>query len=361
MKVISWDVGIKNLAYCILEKTDQEYKIKEWDSINLLEEKDYKCTQNLLTRKKNAKVKVCNKKARFVGINKKKKKIYYCGNHKVNHDTILEKAKKRLLKKTTKIVFQDMCDYDLSNGNQCIKTVRNQCGGKKYCHIHIKKVTKDNNTKINNYLCCYETKKNTCGKYATYKIKDNSYCEKHKDKIISLKEKEYQVNIVTKKSSMREKLSLIAGNMYKKLNTLPNILQVDQVLIESQPTNINPAMKTVGAVLFGYFIMKGVTEKEITKSTIKEVKFISPTNKLRVDQNKTLAIVKSSKGATKYKLTKKLGIEYTNILLSTEQKWKEHLSSYKKKDDLCDAFLQGYYYMYKNYDTREVSTIMNTP
>ena len=35
MKIISIDVGIKNLAYCIIDNTDGEYKIVGWDVINL--------------------------------------------------------------------------------------------------------------------------------------------------------------------------------------------------------------------------------------------------------------------------------------------------------------------------------------
>ena len=35
MKIISIDVGIKNLAYCIIDNADSEYKIVGWDVINL--------------------------------------------------------------------------------------------------------------------------------------------------------------------------------------------------------------------------------------------------------------------------------------------------------------------------------------
>ena len=35
MKILSIDVGIKNLAFCILENLDNKYIIKEWDVINL--------------------------------------------------------------------------------------------------------------------------------------------------------------------------------------------------------------------------------------------------------------------------------------------------------------------------------------
>ena len=40
MKIISWDVGIINLAYCILENENENenYKILDWGTLNLLNE-----------------------------------------------------------------------------------------------------------------------------------------------------------------------------------------------------------------------------------------------------------------------------------------------------------------------------------
>ena len=48
MKLLSWDVGIKNLSYCILEKSnDSNIDILEWGIINLQENDDeiYLCIQ----------------------------------------------------------------------------------------------------------------------------------------------------------------------------------------------------------------------------------------------------------------------------------------------------------------------------
>ena len=41
MKILSWDVGIINLAYCILEK--DKWKIHKWNKINILDEEQKKC------------------------------------------------------------------------------------------------------------------------------------------------------------------------------------------------------------------------------------------------------------------------------------------------------------------------------
>jgi hypothetical protein len=45
MKIVSWDIGIKNLAYCIIENTDiseNPYIIHNLDVINIIE--DNKCS-----------------------------------------------------------------------------------------------------------------------------------------------------------------------------------------------------------------------------------------------------------------------------------------------------------------------------
>ena len=37
MKVLSWDVGIKNLSYCMININDN-WKIEKWDIINLIKD-----------------------------------------------------------------------------------------------------------------------------------------------------------------------------------------------------------------------------------------------------------------------------------------------------------------------------------
>ena len=79
MKVISIDVGIKNLAYCLLETETQNSEtlnILKWDSINLCGDSAPICTIN-----------ECKRKAKyFYDLNYfceiiKDNKIYYCNTH----------------------------------------------------------------------------------------------------------------------------------------------------------------------------------------------------------------------------------------------------------------------------------------
>ena len=60
MKILSIDVGIKNLAFCLFEKPDgdNEYKIEKWDVVNIACETEAKCGEI-------EKFKDCNKPAKF--------------------------------------------------------------------------------------------------------------------------------------------------------------------------------------------------------------------------------------------------------------------------------------------------------
>lgn len=90
IRVISWDIGIKNLSYCILEKKSNEnypsdkhgYSIIDWEVINLYEEIEKKCCG---LKKNNS---VCGKNAKYVFDNK-----YYCKTHSPEESKTIKKKK----------------------------------------------------------------------------------------------------------------------------------------------------------------------------------------------------------------------------------------------------------------------------
>ena len=93
-KVLSWDIGLKNLSYCILQentdsdnisKTRHNHIILDWEVINLYQEEINNCQE--LTSKN----KICNKKTTYCNNNK-----YYCKTHSPKNDqTFLIKNKKK--------------------------------------------------------------------------------------------------------------------------------------------------------------------------------------------------------------------------------------------------------------------------
>jgi len=71
MKILSIDVGMKCLAYCLLSVTDKVYNIEKWGIIDLCNEHKHKCCGKI--KKKN---KQCDKNAKYHRDSK-----YWCKLH----------------------------------------------------------------------------------------------------------------------------------------------------------------------------------------------------------------------------------------------------------------------------------------
>ena len=142
---------------------------------------------------------------------------------------------------------------------------------------------------------------------------------------------------------MKKNRTLLFQNIPKKLDEIPELLNVDIVLIENQPSLKNPQMKSVQMILYSYFLIKGDNLK---------IEFISATNKLKIiKNNETLnEMIDEIKLKTKnsYLQKKKISIAYCERLLNENDNYKNYLDFYKnnkKKDDLADSFLQCLYYV----------------
>lgn len=85
MRYLSWDIGIRNLSYCILNYQDGEFKIEKWDIINLMEEDILPLCCNI-----NQKGGSCKNKSKYLSLDK-----HYCGIHsrKIDNKKILKKRK----------------------------------------------------------------------------------------------------------------------------------------------------------------------------------------------------------------------------------------------------------------------------
>ena len=75
MKLISFDVGIKNMAYCILENTIDGVFINNWGVLNMMDDENitHNCECMNQTKTKKTPPKECTKKAKYHKNNK-----YYC-------------------------------------------------------------------------------------------------------------------------------------------------------------------------------------------------------------------------------------------------------------------------------------------
>jgi len=300
-KVCSWDVGIKNLAYCILEKTNNGINIIKWDKINLIDEQNISCDA-IIPKKKGSDEHVCGKNAAFTCQNDKNETINLCGSHSNGWGV-----------QTFDLVakFKDL-ENTKANTNRC------------------------------NFLLPKSNKE--CGTKAHHSCDDTKYyCNKHKTQLIANMTAERTPQQIKRKRCNQFNVEDIAIKINQKLDEIAEIVEVNEIIIENQPSMKNPMMKTVSSILFGYLIKRGKLDGDVEK-----IRFVSPSNKLKVNENKTLEVLTGSKSDKKYKLTKELAVKYSKILLADDKEHLDFLITHKKKqDDLCDAYLQGYYYMNK--------------
>lgn len=281
MSICAFDIGIKHLAYCILKKEkEKETKLEiiEWDLLNLID--DLPTCIGVLKNKKP-----CHKPAQYS--HPTDTNVFYCKAH-VNQYII---------------------------PSLTIETLNN----------------KKNNKKNKKNTCC------ACIKNAKYVINTKYYCSTHMKQIQKQFNRDNKLCNMKKKSCMHESLFNLCTNMYKILDTIPEILTVDKIVIENQPALDNPTMKSVSIILFGYLVMK----KHLN------IHLVAPSGKLKINAELTKNILSSCDKKKKYSVTKKLGILYCKELLkqvTNNKEFNKQLDESKKKDDLCDAFLHAYYH-----------------
>jgi hypothetical protein len=107
---------------------------------------------------------------------------------------------------------------------------------------------------------------------------------------------------------------------------------IDQVLIENQPVQKNPTMKTIQIVVYTFFAYKKILCQD---NRVGNINFISANRKNKYSERFNIDI----ECKTKYQLNKKRAIACTKILVEHTD-WEEHFNKHKKKDDLADSYLQ---------------------
>ena len=308
--ILSFDVGIIHLAYCFFtkkeykekdlsgnEKSVYKWDIIDWSLIDLTDRDELKCL-------------VCNKIATLQQTNDSILK-YYC---KVHAKQVNSKP----------LPYEEIYD----------KLEKKKIGG-----------------------CCFILgASNCCDKNCTIKDKNNNtFCGAHAKKMYQTLTNDIKMKPLKKTNVSSMDFDDTRLKLINILENKKHLLNADVVVIENQPSFKNPRMKSISALLYDYYIIRGVIDKERTNSNIKRVKFMSPSNKIKLASNgETQQIVKlkssekASDESKAYKLTKSLAVKYTQDLLKHLPEWLKHFNSYKKKDDLADAFLQGAYYFEMN-------------
>lgn len=308
MKVISFDIGIKNMAYCFLSVSGEQFEILDWDTLNLMDEvvqenRVCDCINVTKSSKKDKKnnnktlenevVKTCGKKAKYscpIG------QRFLCETHAKKTEEYWMPSKEKTPSSIKKLKLEDLINF-----------------GKKIGLTTLPNLKKD--------------------------ILD-IILEKIESKTLKL--------LIKPKSKTASETDLITvgRNMTKLLDELDHE-GITHAIIENQISTIATRMKTIQGMLAQYYIMKGVENIEFI-SSFNKLKAFSKASSLKKDEEKTENTEKTDKD--KYKERKADGIAICikfldeNPLLTT---WKKGFEESKKKDDLADCFLQGLFFIRK--------------
>lgn len=290
MKILSFDVGIKNLAICLLETNDnsceknmEKYGMKkhnnemnsnvtilDWQLIDLSSTVIHKC----VFKKKNKSNELCGLSASY----KDHQNNCYCKRHAKSTEFLIPDTK--------------------LNSNQ---------------------LKRNSLKKLNEIVDLYN-------------IKDTLEL-KTKEQLINAIEnykKQFFLSTIEKESSKANKDSLISlcRIMTHKLDALYNSNQnlykdIDSVLIENQIGKIAVRMKSIQGMLTQYFVGRGV----------QDIEYISSMNKLKNF---------CEKKNMNYKERKAESIVVTrNQIELYNPNWLDFFNKFSKKDDLADCFLQA--------------------
>jgi hypothetical protein len=276
MIILSFDVGIKNLAYCLLSISEIEPEI-EIDGKHFIEIVKWNIVDLSCDHVEEAKIESVEKILKQCC--KCKKSATYC----THSNTMLPENVTRFCKKHAE-------EAQLPMHPKLLKS----------------------NSKIGQapYIVPLSKKKVSCNK----------------------------INIVDLGKNIKCHLDFIFAEHMDK---------IDAILIENQIGNLAGRMNVLQGMISQYFIMRNITN----------IEFISATNKLKLF--KTVINKKSDTGGggnldnvlesekKLYKMRKDAGKMVCRSLLSFYPKlnvWIEIYDKHKKKDDLADCFLQGYYY-----------------
>ena len=310
-RILSIDVGIKNLAFCLFEKEADSsyYNIAKWDIVNLSQEDEI---QKCKCIEKNI---LCSKPAKYT-LNDN----YFCLKHskKQNYQIPTNELKSNFINKQKIQKLIEIAD--------------------KYM-IQYEKPIKKNDLlfKINEYI--------------------NNKCFKE----------------ITSTNASQIDLITIGRNIKNKFNKIfPIDEKIDYVLIENQISPIANRMKTIQGMIAQYFIMNNNTQHIEFVSSINKLKKTtsqiktSPVgglcNQLLIEdnthdkndsvnndnkENKESKEIKESSN-NDYKSRKKQGIIKCLEFLTQDHRFNSMLpffNNHNKKDDLSDCFLQGLWFI----------------
>ena len=218
-----------------------------------------------------------------------------------------------------------------------------------------------------------------CKKAATYCTHSNTilpedvikFCKKHAEeaqlpmhpKLLKSNSKSGHVPYIVPLSIINKKVSCnkinivdLGKNIKCHLDVIfaEHMDKIDAILIENQIGNLAGRMNVLQGMISQYFIMRNITNIEFISATNKLKLFKTVINKKAEDASGLGNLDNVLENEKKlYKMRKDAGKMVCRSLLSFYPKLNEWIATYdehKKKDDLADCFLQGYYYAHLHFN-----------
>ena len=364
-KICGWDIGIKNCSFCIIQSIDKDinitedmtyieingtkYSINLWDVINVLPqvEKNQINTGNISL---NARPKLkCTKTLNQLHIS--------TDSDNNNTSSTEVYCDKNAVFCSQQIPLNNDVNSNLSPYNYI-----------SYCNKHFKECVLENKGEYiylddKNVKCCFlNTDNSKCNNSKVSWVNSKhyfiTYCDKHYKQIVKNEantkesEKTEFIKIIKNKNVAQLDLTMLGDALFKHFDKIPELCDIDVVLLENQPVLKNPTMKSIQMFLFSYFIMKGI---QVDSSPCKQIKCYSANQKLDLhkivtegeDLNSMLSTLKGLKNH--YSRNKKLAILLVEYILrncgnNTDELLK-FFREHKKRDDLADSFLMTLHFL----------------
>ena len=283
-RVVSFDVGIKNLAYCVIDISSSGIlDIVDWRVINLL----YDDSNTNVTKKCSAQI-------------LKKKVYHYCGKDAKYIDPINENNTvcQRHAKCNQRLIMPQACFSESFLKKQTVAKITDIISKTTFLIVNKKR----NKNELINDFCAY--------------IKQNMWISIDKS----------HGNPSADKANLIE----IGRKIHNVFSIIDTVKFATHVVIENQISPIASRMKTIQGMITQEFIMLNS----------QNIEYVSSSNKLK-------NYVNNSKNSS-YKDHKKNGILFCKEILEERfnKKWLDFFEGTKnKKDDLADSFLQGIWFI----------------
>ena len=382
---ISWDIGIKNLAYCSLDSNNsnstcntiifnnKNYDITYWADISLVNqietnmESSGEVSHINNTLKCSALNETANKKA-----NKKDKK-----NSKMN-----SKQSETQSETQSEIQSEIQSENDSIEQIVCGKTAMycreettiDSSGTIKYnglCKTHFKKSGEERMPELSVKQCWDKE----CSGKPIQVLKAHiykGYCKKHINDLI--KTKIHTTNDFLKinraKTTSKFDINQLGIALFQELDKIKHtILDASIILLENQPVLKNPTMKSMQMFLYSYYLIRIIDSNTDTNNTNSNSVSINNSNTESILNNKKIQCYCASKKLdlikflsdteqkrimdyidtvnSGYQKNKKMAIMMVESILKNNDKWLAFFKGHPKKDDLADSLLMSLHYFEK--------------